>query len=214
MLEYRSMISRGADLYHGFLFFIIFFGMISFFTVEISPLTKDLYIVFLWVGVFFMILSQLNMIFKEDFVTGFLDDLFYSPISFYQFYGAKLIIFMIFWMLPIFIIFSLFNAHENFGTLAAYFLIYGAGSLSLLIIAFFFSALFLLASRSGLLAILIVLPLSLPSLIFSMGAMIKIERHLPFVFEFKVSVAILFLSFGLLSPLTHIMIRESLKNGK
>ncbi len=185
-----------SDLANPLLFFII---VITLFPLAVSPESQFLAQIapgVLWVAALLATLLSLDMLFQADYQDGTLEQLLLSPQSLYLSILAKVIAHWLLSGLPLTLLSPLLAVMMFLPSEAIPVLMFSLfmGTLALSFIGGIGASLTVGLRKSGLLLSLLVLPLYIPVLIFSTGAIYAASSGLPVIGFLEILGAILALA--------------------
>lgn len=185
-----------SDVANSLLFFVI---VITLFPLAVSPESKFLAQIapgVLWVAALLATLLSLDMLFQADYQDGTLEQLLLSPQSLYFSILAKVIAHWLISGLPLTLLSPLLAVMMFLPSDSIPVLMFSLfmGTLALSFIGGVGASLTVGLRKSGLLLSLLVLPLYIPVLIFSTGAIYAMSSGLPVIGHLEILGAILALA--------------------
>jgi len=194
--DLRLAYRQRAEFLQPILFFLL---MVVLFPLAITPdatILRGIASGLIWLSVFFAVNLSLHRLFRSDFDEGVLEQYVLSPLPLTGIIGAKLIAHWLMLVAPLILLMPITGMLFHFNSNTLWILIFSLllGVASLVLVGALGSALTLHINQGALLLPLLVMPLSVPVLIFSSSAVAHAMLNLTASSELAFLAALFILS--------------------
>jgi heme exporter protein B len=209
LLKQEINLKKFSSLANPMIFFFIAISIFAFSIQNLSGINlNQLNISLIWFCLTFSIMLGLGNIFKEDFEDGTLEQLFLSGEIFELIIAVKILANWLIYCLPIIIILPLFSFIFNLGNPVNLVIISIIISLIISLIVSFCASLLLLNNSAQSLLTILVLPLTIPAIIFANSALSDYES---FFAAFKFLLALLVFILPIMIYATSLVIKLNIR---
>ena len=182
ILEFKQNIRRYNDIFMPLWFLILSMFIFSIGFQQDNSILKKTAPSIIWVSVLLSLLLSANQLFTQDDETGFLEQVLISPTSLLTFVWVKAIIYWLKTCLPLLLLLPLIGISFSlpYSEIKIITLTLLLGTPSFVLFATLGAAITLRAHHNAILLSLLILPLSIPILIFGLSIIDDASSGLPF----------------------------------